>query len=428
MNIFRSVIFYIVISICMSAGASAQVHTSTKRLGAKAHKLYEEGHLDQALELYLKADSLHPNDAAIHYGIGLCYAHKNEYFTTLPYFRTAKYKGHFSPELDYHYGKALHQNHMFEEALAEFTICKGKLHHADRKHKDLDRLIEHCRNGAILIKTPVEVTITNLGPNINSKFADFSPAINADETMLVFTSRRENTIGGHLDPNDNLYFEDIYIAKKENGVWNVTQGSKDINSEEHDACAGLSADGQEMIIYRSAGNTNGDLFMSQQVGQTWSPPKKLGPNINSKEWEPSASLSADGKVMFFASNRTSGFGGTDIYMSTKNEKGEFGPPIHLGPEVNTPDDENSPFIHHDGKTLYYSSNGHKSIGGFDIFSTTINLHSGQITSAAQNIGYPINTAHDDVFFVWSIDGKRAYFSSVRQDGLGEKDIYMLERE
>lgn len=406
----------------------AQKNASAKKLAIKGHKEYEDGNWDTALKYYLASDSLEPLNPFTTYSIGMCYGQKKEYYKSLNYFSTAKHKGNLSPELDYHYAKALHQNHKFEEAAVAFETYRAKLHHTDRRHPELERLIGNCKAGAELIKNPVEVKINNLGPNINSKYADFCPAINADESMLVFTSRRENSTGGLIDMQDNQYFEDIYFSKKSNGVWATAEGvGKEINTNNHDACVGLSADGQEMIVYKTTSAENGDLYISDLVGQSWTMPKDLGLNVNSKNWEPAASLSSDGKTLFFSSNRPGGFGGTDIYMSKKNDQGQFGPAILMGTEVNTPYDENSPFIHPDGKTLYFSSNGHKSIGGFDIFATTVDIKSGEVTSRTENLGYPINTAHDDVFFVWSADSKRAYFSSVREEGFGEKDIYMLER-
>ena len=429
MNKFRFYLLCLFLVLGFIKYVEAQKLPTIKKTITKADKLFGAGHWDEALMLYLNADSVAPGDPDVTYAIGRCYGKKNEYYKSLRYFDNAKKKGNLSPELDYHYGKALHQSHKFDEAINELTLFKAKLAPSDKRSIEIDKVLEYCKNGAELIKNPVEVTITNLGPTINSKYADFSPAINADESMIVFTSRRENTTGGHLDPQDHLYFEDIYFAKKNNGTWSAAESvGEEINTESHDACVGLSADGQEMLIYKSLSSHNGDLYISDLLGHTWSKPKDLGVNVNSKHWEPAASLSSDGNALFFSSNRPGGVGGTDIYMSRKDDKGVFGPAIILGPEINTSGDENSPFIHEDGKTLYFSSNGQKSMGGFDVFAVTLNMSTGQTTSKSENLGYPINTAHDDVFFVWSADSKRAYFSSVREDGYGEKDIYMLERK
>jgi outer membrane protein OmpA-like peptidoglycan-associated protein len=425
-KVFLSVFVFLYL---LNLDTFGQKNIESKKMVTKAQKFYKMGDWEDALKYFLLADSLEKENAFINYNIGLCYAQKKEYAQSLPYFETAKVKGNLAPDLEYHLGKALHQNHQFESALQAFNNYKSKLHHHDKKAHELDKLIDNCKNGIVLINKPVEVSISNLGPQINSKYADFSPAINADESAIAFTSRRENTTGGQLDPQDNHYFEDIYYATKTNNIWQAAEGvGNEINTNNHDACVGLSASGQEMIVYKTTSAENGDLFISRLIGQTWGKPEDLGSHINSKYWEPSASLLSDGKTIFFTSNRPGGYGGTDIYMSRKDDKGVFGQAILLGAEVNTPYDENSPFIHADGKTLYFSSNGHKSIGGFDIFATTVDIKTGEITSRSENLGYPINTANDDVFFVWSADSKRAYFSSVRAGGLGEKDIYVLERK
>lgn len=283
------------------------------------------------------------------------------------------------------------------------------------------------------MKNPVNVKIKNLGPVINSKYPEYVPVISADESTLIFTSRRDNTTGGKRDKtHNNQFMEDIYIStKSDDSTWTtpVSVGNL-INTEDHDACAGISPDGQKMFIYKSVKGIkkSGDLYYSELKGKIWSAPKSLGPNINSPDWEPSVSVTADEKLLFFSSDRKGGLGGTDIYVSKKLPNGEYGPAKNLGPKVNTKYDDDAPFIHVDGRTLYFSSKGHNSMGGFDIFYVTVNPETGLPISEPQNIGYPINTAGDDIYFVWSADGKRAYFSSEREGGYGDKDIYCLERE
>jgi outer membrane protein OmpA-like peptidoglycan-associated protein len=218
-------------------------------------------------------------------------------------------------------------------------------------------------------------------------------------------------------------------VKKDNEWTKAEKLGPVINTPSHDGCVGISPDGQEMFIYKvPKGMSKGDLYISSLKGDAWSAPVSMGDNVNSKSWEPSGSITSDEKAFFFTSDREGGFGGTDIYMVKKLPTGQWGLPIHLGPEINTSQDEDSPFIHADGKTLYFSSKGHTSMGGFDIFSIEVDVENGKVKGQPVNIGYPINTADDDIFFVWSADNKRAYFSSFREGGYGEKDLYVLERE
>jgi outer membrane protein OmpA-like peptidoglycan-associated protein len=401
-----------------------------KKLTTKAHEFLAAEEYDNALLFALKADALKPKDPALSNFIAQIYINESEELKALPYLIAAQEGGVKDPLLSYNLGVAYHLAHRFPESVIELEKYKATLKPADAlKLAEVERLIEHCKHGDDLLKSPVKVKIRNLGPQVNSKYPDYVPAISADETTLLFTSRRDNTTGKEK-ADDDQYYEDIYISHKVNdSTWTLAEGLKDgINTNSHDACVGISPDGQEMYIYRVTPHDGGDLFSSDLKGTVWSAPKALGPNINTTAWEPSASITADDKVLFFTSSRKGGFGGRDIYMSKRLVSGEWGPAIHLGAKINTKYEEDSPFIHADGKTLYFSSKGHKSMGGFDIFSCTINPETGEILTDPVNIGYPINTADDDVFFVWSADNKRAYFSSAREGGYGDKDLYVLERE
>jgi outer membrane protein OmpA-like peptidoglycan-associated protein len=176
------------------------------------------------------------------------------------------------------------------------------------------------------------------------------------------------------------------------------------------------------LIYKDD-NGDGNLYSTSLEGDQWSAPKKLNDNINTKEWEPSAFISADGNILYFTSNREGGYGGRDLYQSKKLPTGEWAKATNLGPNINTPFEEDAPFIHPDGVTLYFSSNGHKTMGGFDIFSTNLNANNEWATPL--NVGYPINSTDDDIYYVVSPDNKRAYYSSFKQGGNGEKDNYMI---
>jgi hypothetical protein len=171
--------------------------------------------------------------------------------------------------------------------------------------------------------------------------------------------------------------------------------------------------------------SSGDLYISRLKGNTWTEATKLPESINTKAWEPSACLSADERILYFSSNKEGGQGGTDIYMVRLLPNGEWALPMNLGNKINTPFDEDSPFMHPDGKTLYFSSTGHRTMGGFDIFVTTYNEEKKE-WSRPENVGYPINTAHDDIHFTWSADGRRVYFSSIRPEGYGDNDIYYAD--
>ena len=241
----------------------------------------------------------------------------------------------------------------------------------------------------------------------------------------MFTSRRPNTVGGGIDPGINEYFEDIYISNKQtDGKWsNATNMGEPVNTKDHDANSGLSADGTKFLIY--IGKNNGDLYESELDGTTWSKPEAMNKNINGdKSHESSACYSPDGKAVYFVSDKPGGIGDRDIYISYKDDKGKWGEAKNLGTTVNTKYGEEGVFIHPDGKTLYFSSQGHKGMGGYDIYKTIYN-DSLKTWSNPENIGYPVNTPDDDVFFVVSASGRHGYYTSFNPNGFGEKDLYMV---
>src|SRR6185437_5686759 len=285
----------------------------------------------------------------------------------------------------------------------------------------VDRKIYECENGIIYIKSPVKAEVKNMGPVLNTKYADYAPVITADESMLVFTSRRPGSTGGLLDEKQNPY-EDIYISLNKNNEWQAPQNiGKPINTDGHDASIAISPDGSQIFLYKD--DNNGDIFVSKFEGIEWSKPADLGKYVDTKYGETSVSMTADGKTIYFTSDRPGGFGGLDIYVSKKDKKGKWGEAVNLGKVVNTEYEEDSPFIHADGKTLYFSSRGHAGMGDFDIYKTT--LQPNGAWSEPENLGYPINTADDDLYFVLSADNKHGYYSSEREGGYGEKDLYMI---
>lgn len=395
----------------------------------KAREFSELDEYHNALNTYLEAWKIKSTDPQVAYEIALTYMRLNNEAKTYPFLIVAQQGGIKDDKMTLYFARAFHMQHKFSDAITNYEkyLKENSKHTPETIHR-VQGWIKNCNVGLELMKTPEKVTISNLGPQINSNFPDYAPVISADESVLIYTSRRDNTTGGEKDV-DGEYFEDIYESVKTYNKWEQgKQLSKLINTETHDASISLSPDGMELIMYRSTPSDKGDLFISNLKNNDWASPKRLGKTINTSYWEPSASITSDEKTLFFTSNKKGGFGGTDIYMSRMLPNGEFGPAINLGPEINTAEDDDAPFIHPDSKTLYFSSKGHDCIGGFDIFVCKIDVETGKLMSKPKNIGYPINTAGDDIYFTWSADGKRAYFASERDGGYGDKDIYMLERE
>lgn len=368
------------------------------------------------------------------YNLGVCYLYTGfDYKKAIEYIKSSEeYAYELGVEEDYFYylGMANHLNYSFIEAVNNFHKFIDLASLRDERVDDVNRRIMQCKNAELIMKNPVDVKIVNIGANINSKYSDYTPVISSDESVLLFTSRREGSTGGLLNENgkpdsvSGRYFEDIYASIKFNGEWKrpVSVGSS-INTEGHDAVAGISPTGQEMYVYRSDSSLYGNLFMSEHVDYQWTRLSKLPNPINTKFWEGSISVSKDGRSVYFASNRPDGYGGKDIYVVNKLPDDSWAQAKNMGPNVNTPFDEDAPFFHEESSTLYFSSQGHYNMGGFDIFKSTLN--GSNEWKPAENIGYPINTTGDDISFVLSGDGKRGYYAAKRNDSYGEQDIYVI---
>jgi tetratricopeptide (TPR) repeat protein len=432
---FKKISLFFLVLFISKFTYSQQSSESFAKKFTDANYHIEYGNYDLALPIFLELLANDPNNANLNYKVGLCYLKgvKNRK-ASIPYLEKASQKVNRNyddlnpyeknaPNFTYLYlGQALHIAYRFDEAIEVLEKFKSTTNKKHVRYIEADRTIAMCNNAKEFIATPNQAFITNLGDSINTEFPEYSPVISIDESTLIFTSRRNNTTGGSQEINGEWY-EDIYISQKDaNDNWTAAkQIGSNINTADHEATIGLSADGQKLFIYK--GEEGGSIWMSELVGEEWSVPMKLGSDINTEHWETHAVISADERFLYFVSNRPGGYGGRDIWMCKKLPNGMWGLAQNLGPKINTPYDEDAPFIHPDGKQIFFSSNGHKTMGGFDIFFSDL-LEDGTWTEPT-NLRHPINTTEDDVFYVTSADGKRAYLSSFRDGGKGEKDIYLV---
>jgi outer membrane protein OmpA-like peptidoglycan-associated protein len=405
----------------------------------RAKEAYNAGNFFEALPMYLELYKSDTNNANMSYMVGDCYLRaRSGKANALPYLERAirsispAYK-EGNPEeknapLLAHklLGDAYHIHSKFDKAILSYQTYKQEMQKANKKDnvnlKDAERKIQMCFTGKELMAKPVRVKIENMKKALNSPYADYSPVITADQSTMIFTSRRKESTGGNTY-DGGRYYEDIYISTYKDSVWSVAENiGTPVNTNENEASVGLSPDGQEILIYKDD-NGDGNIYSTTLDGDVWTVPVKLNQNINSKNWEPSAFISADGQSIYFTSDRPGGFGKRDIYVSTKTEKGEWGKAVNMGALINTPFDEDAPFIHPDGVTLFFSSNGHNTMGGFDIFYSE--LSDDNKWQAPMNVGYPVNSPDDDIFYVVSADKKKAYYSSFKEGGYGEKDNYVI---
>lgn len=385
----------------------------------------------EAIPFYLKANEFNPNNAMLNYKIGACYLHSGEKGKALGYLEKAQQLNPtVDPQLNYFLGQAYHLKLDFDKAITHYSKYQAVVQNDPDPwyREELKMRIQQCYNGKEIVKKPIRVFIDNLGPNINTKYNEYGAVISADESVIVFTARRDNSIGGKIDPTLNENFEDLYISyKQENGTWSPSENlGKNVNSDDHDAVSAISADGQKFIIYLGRENNGGDLYECVLEGTEWSKPESLGKNVNTKDYhESSACYTPDGNTIYFVSDKPGGLGGHDIYVTHKDEKGKWGEAKNLGPTINTKYDEEGVYMHPDGKTLYFSSQGHTSMGGFDIFKTVHDAAT-DTWSTPENIGYPVNTADNDVFFVISASGRHGYYTSnSHEESEGLRDLYVI---
>jgi hypothetical protein len=433
-NLFkRLIVLYFLLFSFSIIQVQGQTKKELSRYEIQAKENFDAKKFKEALPLYVLLDSIKPGTPSFIYNIIVCYMGTNSHENGLIYIEKGKPLADLMPA-DFHLyaAKAYHVNYKFDEAKKSYnnylTFLKKNKKVDANLLKFVERDIQMCDNALELIANPLDIEIKNLGPVINSQYSDYGPVISADESTIIFTSNRPNSTTVFSNDSPSEYLDDIYVSYKTNKGWSepVNIGTN-INTQGHDAAVALSADGQKLLIYRSdKGNlglsSTGDIWISELQGDVWTKAVKLPADINTKSWEPSASFSADERTLFFSSDRKGGLGGTDIYSVKKLPTGEWAVPMNLGPSINTPYNEDSPFMHPDGKTLYFASEGHKSMGGYDIFMSEYDQEL-KTWSVPKNLGYPINTPHDDIYFSWSADGTTAFFSSYRKDGQGEVDIY-----
>lgn len=324
-----------------------------------------------------------------------------------------------------------------DQALAEYNTYKAKATEPEQKDSNVDLYISHCNNAKVMMAKPVDVKVENLGSNVNSKFDDKGPAITADGKKLFFNSRRPQGTDDPVDvEGDGKFFENVYFTTWDTTkqMWNeVDEVPGQINQQgTHTACTGISPDGKQIFIYKNdlkdPNARGGDIYVSKVMNNKWKHPEPLGKPVNTSYWEGGACISPDGKTLYFVSEnpkygKEKGYGGADIWMVQRISKTEWGKPVNLGPEINTPYQEAGIFLAPDGKTLFFCSNNPNSMGDYDIFRT---INENGKWSKPENVGYPINSVRRDGPLVVAANARYAYFSSDRPGGFGENDLYRAD--
>jgi len=434
----RNKLNIIILSIFISFTSVAQ---SFKSLYYESLNYLEVYDFESALPILEKMYQLDSENANTSFTIGNCLmniSHREK--EAIPYYekamesltvsyRMANHKEKKAPlDVIELLGNAYHMNYEFDKAIEKFEFFGNFILENNWEDKNLNnRKIRQSKYALELMASPVNIKVNSLD-NLNTKYGEYRPLINAEENIIYFTSKRPGGSSEIKDDQGN-YYEDIYFSEKINNSWSKPSlAIGELNIEKSSSALYLSADGEYMFTSMvnkdsKVGPVGRGIFESNHNGFTWSKPSFLGSNVNSKFWETTANLDLYQNILLFVSDREGGYGGRDIWMVKKLPNGKWTKPQNLGEPINTEYDEESPYLHPDGKTLYFSSVGHKSMGGFDIFKSALNE---DLTwSAPTNIGYPINTVSDDLFFTPTVSGNNALFSSYRDEGKGNYDIYEL---
>jgi len=390
-------------------------------IDAEYHLLYKE--YEEALPLFKELYEGGKKNANISYRIGQCYLHiKGEKQKAIPYLEkaaeniTKQYDvGYFeenkAPEKALYYlGVAYRTNNQINKALELFKSYKKTVQDNDKELKLVNAQIKACNTALKLKKKPTNILEKNLGKKINSSRSNINPVVSGDQTVLVYVSKLK-------------FYDAIFFSRKIDGQWSSAKNiSLDFESSRPLKPVHLSYDGKTLYLVRND-NNNFNIYTSKYSRNKWSPVEPLSDKINSEAFEKHASTSKDGTILYFTSNREGGYGGFDIYKSIKDENGEWTKPENLGSTINTPFDEATPFITENRKKLYFSSKGHKNMGGYDVFYSVRKNNSWK---KPVNMGFPINTTDNDQFFFPLKNGKIAYYSRIKPNGYGKMDIYKLE--
>lgn len=388
-------------------------------LEAESYFLYEE--FTEALPLYVQLKEQMPNNYNLDYKIGRCYLNMPyEKAKAIKYLETASkhishtwkdgnFKETMAPlEAIFYLGDAYRINNKINNAIESYELFKSKVSSASYDLKLIDTQIASCKKAIEAMKNPVDIDEQIITNPINTRQSETNPVVSQDESMIVYAAKLP-------------FYNAMFYSKKVNGKWQEPVNMIPELEVDNDCYpTSLSYDGKELYVYRT-NEYKGDLFVTRYENGKWTKLKKLKGAINTKYWESHASISRDGKKLYFTSNREGGHGGLDIYVSNRIAGDEWGPAQNMGPVINSEYNEDAPFIMPDDKTLYFSSFGHQTMGGYDIFCSVRNGS----WSKPVNMGFPINSTDDDIFFYPLRGGEIAYCARFIPEGAGKYDLVRM---
>ncbi len=409
---FPAVLFLILIWGQCAFSQDAPMSRKAKDLYDKGQKAWQARQLNEALNLYESASALEPKNGEIHLRLAQIYDLQKNQDLTKKHYNSLTLLRPSDPQSASAYqwlGKYHFQAERYDSALVYFEKAFKLFPAKSSLSRLAEKSIASSKFAREAIKEPLDVKKHSLGDTVNFLNSQFFPVLTADDETLIFTGMTESR-------EENIYFTHRIKGGRAADRWDVPEElSKAINTPNNEGTCTISADGRTLVLTacnRPDSYGGCDLYISHKQGKDWTTPQNLGEVINTRDWESQPSLSADGHKLYFASDRRGGHGKRDIWVTALDQSGKWKEPKNMGPVINTPDEENAPFIHANGHTLFYSSNGFPGMGGFDIFMTK---RLDTTWSQPKNIGYPINTVSDQVGLFITSDGKNAYYTDDNTD-------------
>lgn len=417
-----------------------------KKILKRARYHFDRGEYTQAMERYnelLKRDATNP---MYNYEMAECFYFNFRQPAAIPFFeKSIQFSKDTMGEAYYYLALSQHLDARYEDAQKNYNSYLRMIRffgtdlpqeEEEKLIADIQHRIELCENGKQLSGKMADriffngawrsFRIESVGDSINSEYDDYDAVLSNNDSLMYYTTRREGTVGGRVDWDDK-YFEDIFWATSSFNGWGKGRGiGEPVNTKKHEAIIGVSPDNKQIYFYR--GVKQGTFYSSELKNGVWSEPRILyeESDVNTSDWETSMyGFTVSGSELYVVSDREGSLGGRDIFISKKQASGQWGPLTNLGPQINTVYDEDAPFVSADGKTLYFSSNGHNSIGGFDIFRSSRDADQ---WSKPVNMGPPFSTPGEDIYFILANRLDKAYFSSSAYavDGTRDLDIYKVD--
>ncbi len=407
---------------------SAQRSPKAAALCKKAGQCVNERNFDKALALLRQAEAKDPQYADVYIMMGDVYN-----FTLVPdsavkcYNRAIELIGNPDPMLYYIAANEGAKCGQYEDALRNYELFIHKGVQYTEVLADAQKGVANCRFGMEAMAHPVRFQPVNLGPSVNSEWDEYLASLTADDSILIYTVKRprdKGTVCAFCLNEEDLY----YTVKDGHGGWRMREPiGAPVRTGYNEGAQCVSPDGNYLLYTlcdADFGMGSCDLYWSRRMGRKWSRPRNFGAPVNSPAWESQPSMASDGRTIYFVSSRPGGFGGKDIWKTTMTAEGAFTAPENLGPMVNTPGDDAAPFIHSDGRTLYFASNGRVGMGGYDLYCTV--LQPDGTWSEPKNLGYPINTPADEINIFINAAGTVAYMASDKDGGHGGLDLYSFD--